>query len=192
MRSIYRAMIFLIGVVAMNSSDQPAAAQVLDKQKQLEAHMFWDNRDWDWYAEHIPFFECPDPDITTTYYYRWELLTKHLTYGSPNIGYSFTEFIDRPFWSGAYGAISCPAGHQLYEARWLRSPRIANDYTRYWFRTPGAQPRNYSTWLADAAWAVNCVHRDDAFVADLLPDLIKNYEGWEQRHFVPEIGRAHV
>jgi len=31
--------------------------------------------------------------------------------------YSFTEIIDRPFCSGAYGAISCPAGHQLYEAR---------------------------------------------------------------------------
>ena len=113
------------------------------------------------------------------------------------------EFIDRPFWSGAYGAISCPAGHQLYEARWLREPRIARDYLRYWFRTPGAQPRRYSTWLADAAWAVQLVHPDDAFAKDLLPDLIKNYAGWEQSHFVPEvglfwqighdeIGRAHV
>ncbi|MEJ7591763.1 MAG: hypothetical protein WKF77_09455 [Planctomycetaceae bacterium] len=164
------------------------AAQVLDKQSQLEAQTFWDNRDWDWYAAQIPFFECPDADITTTYYYRWELLTKHLTYGSPNSGYSFTEFIDRPFWSGAYGAISCPAGHQLYEARWLRQPRIARDYLKYWFRTPGAQPRNYSTWLADSAWAVNQVHRDDTFAIDLLPDLVKNYEGWEQRHFVPEVG----
>ncbi len=165
-----------------------ASAQVLDQQKQLEAQTFWDNRDWDWYKEHIPFFECPDPEITTTYYYRWELLTKHLTYGSPNSGYSFTEFIDRPFWSGAYGAISCPAGHQLYEARWLRQPTIARDYLKYWFRTPGAQPRNYSTWLADSAIAVNQVHRDDGLLVDLLPDLIANYEGWEKRHFVPEVG----
>ena len=177
---------FVLLVTAAFSRE--ASAQVLNKQKQLEAQTFWDNRDWDWYAEHIPFFECPDADITTTYYYRWELLTKHLTYGSPNSGYSFTEFIDRPFWSGAYGAISCPAGHQLYEARWLRQPRIARDYLTYWFRTPGAQPRNYSTWLADSAWAVNQVHRDDAFAIDLLPDLVQNYEGWEQRHFVPEVG----
>ncbi len=181
--------ILLFAVVGMIAAlPMQAVAQVLDKQKQLAAQTFWDNRDWDWYAENIPFFECPDADITTTYYYRWELLTKHLTYGSPNSGYSFTEFIDRPFWSGAYGAISCPAGHQLYEARWLRSPRIANDYLRYWFRTPGAQPRNYSTWLADSAWAVNQVHRDDERLVDLLPDLIKNYEGWEQRCFVPEVG----
>jgi len=188
MRSIRSTVFSMLIIVVVIVAGDSASAQVLDKQKQLDSQTFWDNRDWDWYAEHIPFFECPDADITTTYYYRWELLTKHLTYGSPNSGYSFTEFIDRPFWSGAYGAISCPAGHQLYEARWLRSPRIANDYTQYWFRTPSAQPRNYSTWLADSAWAVNQVHPDDAFAIDLLPDLVKNYEGWEQRHFVPEVG----
>src|SRR6266704_3350897 len=150
-----------------------AQADVLDKQKMLERQTFWDNRDWDWYRENIPFFECPDQEIEATYYYRWELVTKHLTYGSPNSGYSFTEFIDRPFWSGAYGAISCPAGHQLYEVRWLRDPTYARDYCRYWFRTPGTQPRRYTTGLADAAWAVQLVHPDGAFTKDLLPDLIK-------------------
>ena len=114
-------------------------------------------------GQHSRSSSAPIADIQTTYYYRWELVTKHLTYGSPNSGYSFTEFIDRPFWSGAYGAISCPAGHQLYEVRWLRNPRYARDYARYWFRTPGAQPRRYSTWLADAVWAVHLVHPDDGF-----------------------------
>ena len=166
----------------------PLPGQVLDKQKLLEAQTFWDNRDWDWYKQNIPFFECPDAEITTTYYYRWELTTKHLTYGSPNSGYSFTEFIDRPFWSGAYGAISCPAGHQLYEVRWLRDSRYAQDYSRYWFGTPGAQPRRYSTWLADAIWAGNLVHPDKEFVTSLLTDLEANYTGWEKRHFVPEVG----
>src|SRR5260370_1708451 len=165
----------------------PARAQILDKQNLLDAQMFWDNRDWDWYKANIPFFDCPDAEITTTYYYRWELVTKHLTYGSPTSGYSFTEFIDRPFWSGAYGAISCPAGHQLYEVRWLRDPRYARDYARYWFRTPGPQPPRYTTWLADAAWAVHRVHPDGAFIRDLLPDLRKNYEGWRKSHFVKDV-----
>jgi hypothetical protein len=163
-------------------------AQVLDKTRILESQTYLDNRDWEWYSNNIPFFECPDEDITKTYYYRWELLTKHLTYGSPTTGYVFTEFIDRPFWSGAYGAISCPAGHQLYESRWLKSPKVAHDYSRYWFRTPGAQPRNYSTWLADSVWAVDQVHPAKDWATGLLPDLIKNYEAWEQRHFVPEVG----
>lgn len=163
-------------------------AQVIDKQKALNAQTWWDNRDWDWYKANIPFFECPDTELVTTWYYRWELITKHLTYGSPNSGYSFTEFIDRPFWSGAYGSISCPAGHQLYEVRWLRDPQYAHDYTRYWFRTPGAQPRNYGCWIADAVWATHEVHPNDAMMKDLLPDLKRNYEGWEKRQFVPEVG----
>jgi len=165
-----------------------APAAVLDKQAQLDAQTFWDNRDWDWYKDNIPFFECPDSEINTTYYYRWELTTKHLTYGSPRSGYSYTEFIDRPFWSGAYGAISCPAGHQLYEVRWLADTRYAREYARYWLRTPGAQPRNYSTWLADSVWAIRLAQGDEAFARDLLPDLVKNFEGWEKRHFVPETG----
>ncbi|OWK38864.1 hypothetical protein FRUB_06369 [Fimbriiglobus ruber] len=165
-----------------------APAQIIDKQKALDAQTFWDNRDAAWFRANIPFFDCPDPDITTTYYYRWELVTKHLTYGSPASGYSFTEFIDRPFWSGAYGAISCPAGHQLYEVRWLRDPRYAWDYAKYWFRTPGAQPRRYSTWLADAVWATHQAHPDAAAVKELFPDLVKNYQGWEEKHFSPEVG----
>jgi hypothetical protein len=175
-------------LLALSAAPCRAQAALPRPQSLLERQTFWDNRDWDWYKANIPFFDCPDTDIQTTYYYRWELLTKHLTYGSPANGYTFTEFIDRPFWSGAYGAISCPAGHQLYEARWLKDPRIARDFARYWFRTPGAQPRRYSTWLADAIWALHRVHPDDAFVKDLLPDLVKNYQEWEKRHFVPEIG----
>ncbi|MFO0875778.1 MAG: discoidin domain-containing protein [Gemmataceae bacterium] len=175
----------LLGVLVCSAA---TAEPLLAPQPLLDRETFWDNRDWTWYRANIPFFECPDKDIQTTYYYRWELLTKHLTYGSPNTGYTFTEFIDRPFWSGTYGAISCPAGHQLYEARWLRDPRIAWDYGRYWFRTPGAQPRNYSTWLADGVWAVHRVHPDRTALVDLLPDLRKNYEGWEKRHHVPAVG----
>jgi hypothetical protein len=179
--------IALAGAFALGTTPS-LNAQLLDKQKQLDAQTFWDNRDFNWYKSNIPFFECPDADLTTTYYYRWELITKHLTYGSPNSGYSFTEFIDRPFWSGTYGAISCPAGHQLYEVRWLRDATYAQDYARYWFRTPGAQPRNYGTWLADGIWATHQVHPDEALIKNLLPDIVKNYEGWEKRQFVPEVG----
>jgi hypothetical protein len=178
----------LLGLALAGPWAADLRAGVLDKEKLLEAQTFWDNRDWNWYKANIPFFECPDAEAATTWYYRWELVTKHLTYGGPNTGYCFTEFIDRPFWSGAYGAISCPAGHQLYEVRWLRDPRYARDYARYWFDTPGAQPRAYSTWLADAVWAVHRVHPEPGFTRKLLPDLVKNYQEWEKKHFVKEVG----
>ena len=166
----------------------PAPASLIDKDAALNAQTFWDNRDFSWYKENIPFFDCPDADLVTTYYYRWELVTKHLTYGSPNSGYSFTEFIDRPFWSGTYGAISCPAGHQFYELRWLRQPLYVEDYANYWFRTPGAQPRNYGTWLADGIWAAHEVHPNVEMMKSLLPDLQANYEAWEKRQFDPKMG----
>jgi hypothetical protein len=131
MLRLFSVLLIASAVLGLSFFAQRVEAQVLDKQSLLEKQTYFDNRDWDWDLENIPFFDCPDSDLVTTYYYRWELITKHLTYGAPDTGYLFTEFIDRPFWSGAYGAISCPAGHQLYEARWLRHPTIANDYSRY-------------------------------------------------------------
>jgi hypothetical protein len=151
---------------------------ILDKSAVLGRYDWWDNRDWDWYATRIPFFESPDSVIDATYYYRWEVITKHLTYGSPEAGYTFTEFIDRPFWSGAYGAISCPLGHQLYEIRWLKDRRIVDDFARYWFETPDAQPRSYSNWYGDAMWATYLAVGDTSFLRTVLPHMFAQYEGW--------------
>jgi hypothetical protein len=163
-------------------------AQVLDKQKILNQFDFWGNQDWDWYKENIPFFESPDRDIDMTYYYRWDLMSARLVYGSPTTGYAVTEFVDRPWWSGPYGTISCAAGHQLYELKWMRNPRYFEDFARYWFETPGAQPRNYTTWIADAVWQGYQVYRNQGFVKHMRGHLIKDYQGWEKDHWVEEEG----
>ena len=157
---------------------QAVRNQVLDRRAMLERQDWWDNRDWDWYDARIPFFESPDADIDATWYYRWEVVTKHLVYGSPETGYTFTEFIDRPFWSGSYGSISCLLGHQFYEVRWLEDPRIIEDFSRYWFETPGAQPRSYSNWYGDAMWATYLVRRDSALLHRVLPHMEAQYAGW--------------
>lgn len=179
---------FLQIVLLLLLIPRDSSALVLDKQKLLDVQTFWDNKDWDWYKENIPFFDSPDSQINTTYYYRWELLTKHLTYGSPNSGYSFTEFIDRPFWSGAYGSISCPAGHQIYESRWLRQSRIPWDFARYWFFTKGAEPRKMSSWLTDAIWNLQLVHVNNEAMASLFPEMRKNQDGWDKEHFDADVG----
>lgn len=186
---MFKTLVYILTTSLLTATMAPiAVAEVLDKQRQLSAQTFWANQDFDWYKANIPFFECPDEEIVTTYYYRWELVTRHICYGSPNSGYSFTEFANRPFWSGRYGAISCPSGHQLYEVRWLHDPQYARDYLRYWFRTPGAEPRRYSSWLADSAWATHRVHPNDAFLVDLMPDLIAHHEAWKEKHWVEEMG----
>ena len=160
-----------------------AQGQVLDKRALFARQSWWDNRDWEWFAARIPVFESPDTAIDATYYYRWELVTKHLTYGSPETGYTFTEFIDRPFWSGAYGAISCPLGHQFAELRWLNDPEIVRQFARYWFETPGAQPRSYSNWYATAMWRLYEVTRDSALLHHVLPYMKQQYAGWVAEHW---------
>lgn len=160
-----------------------AQGQILDKHALFARQSWWDNRDWDWFAARIPAFESPDTAIDATYYYRWELVTKHLTYGSPETGYTFTEFIDRPFWSGAFGAISCPLGHQFAELRWLNDPEIVRQFARYWFETPGAQPRSYSNWYASAMWRLYVVTRDSALLHDVLPYMKRQHAGWIAEHW---------
>ena len=157
--------------------------QVLDKRALLARQSWWDNRDFDWFATRIPAFESPDTAIDATYYYRWELVTKHLTYGSPTTGYTFTEFIDRPFWSGAFGAISCPLGHQFAELRWLNDPAIVRQFARYWFETPGAQPRSFSNWYASAMWRLYEVTRDSALLHHVLPYMKQQHAGWIAEHW---------
>ena len=179
--------VVLLGLGAARAS----TAQVLDKRAMLAGYEWLDNRDYDWFAERIPFFESPDTAIDATYYYRWELITKHLTYGDPRTGYTFTEFIDRPFWSGAYGAISCPLGHQFHELRWLDDSRIVNDFARYWFEAPGAQPRSYSNWYGESMWATYLVNGDRRFIAQMLPYMKRQYAGWTAEHFDSARGLFH-
>ena len=168
-----------------------AGAQVLDKRAALARYEWLDNRDYDWFTKRIPFFESPDTAIDATYYYRWELTTKHLTYGDPRTGYTFTEFIDRPFWSGAYGAISCPLGHQFHELRWLDDPRIVRDFARYWFETPGAQPRSYSNWYGESMWATYLVTGNRRFIREMLPYMKRQYAGWVAEHYDAAHGLFH-
>jgi len=184
---VFLLLALALGLTASACTPQ-ATDNVLDPRAILESHDWWDNRDWDWYEANIPFFDSPDAELNATYYYRWELLTKHLVYGSPESGYTFTEFIDRPFWSGTYGAISCPLGHQFYEVRWLKDRRIIEDFARYWFETPGAEPRSYSNWYGDAMWATYEVLADRELLRTVYPHMETQVEGWTEERWDPDHG----
>jgi predicted GH43/DUF377 family glycosyl hydrolase len=96
-------------------------------------------------------------------------------------GWIVTEFLPEVAWAGKYNSISCAAGHHIYEGRWIRDPKYMDDYSRFWFRG-GGEPRRYSFWAADAIYARYVVNLDLAFAADLLPNLVKNYQAWEKDH----------
>lgn len=184
-RSLAAGAVALAAAIAACSPGPPAA--LVDSDDFLD-HAWRDNRDDVWFLENVPLLDTPDEEIDATYLYRWELLTKHLVYGSPEVGYTFTEFIDRPFWSGAYGAISCPLGHQMYEVRWLKDRRIVEDFARYWMTAPGAEPRSYSNWYGDAVWATYRVLGDRDWAVAMLPLMEQQVAGWVQERWDPEHG----
>jgi hypothetical protein len=174
--------LLLAGCPLVSCTGDPTV-NLIKHQELFDSFDWWDNRDWSWYEENIPFIETPDPELDATYYYRWELLTKHFVYGSPETGYTLTEFIHRPFWSGAYGAISCPLGHQANEIRWMKNRRIIEDFARYWFETPGAEPRSYSNWYGDAMWSTYEVLGDRRLLEVVYPHMEAQVAGWTEERW---------
>ncbi|NQU88237.1 MAG: hypothetical protein HQ541_21020 [Mariniphaga sp.] len=133
---------------------------------------------WDFLKENIPLLDCPDKDIEQTYYYRWWSFRKHIK--KTRVGYVITEFLPDVGWSGKYNTISCPAGHHIYEGRWLRNSMFISDYIDFWLKESGEGIRSYSFWIADAVLSFNMIHRNDSVMIDQLPYLVDNYKEWEK------------
>ncbi len=183
-------MVFLAALGAPFALPAPAAPLVLKTEtvrqyvenlnqsdNELYQGNFPNTAAWDFLKDNIPLLDCPDEEIQTTYYFRWWTYRKHIK--QTPAGFIVDEFLPPVGWAGKYNSINCPAGHHLYEGRWLRDPKFMDEYSRFWFRG-GGEPRRYSFWAADAIWARYCVTGDKSLVVDLLPDLIANFEAWEK------------
>lgn len=157
-------------------------SSILDAQKQFDRWTFWTNRDWDWYTTNVPLWESPHREIDEIYYYRAEVLTKHLRYASPATGYIFTEFsnAERLPWAGRFNAIASAADLQMEEIRWLKTRQYAGDYARYWMLTEGAEPRDYGFPVAWSTFQMGLVHGDQSIACALLDRYVANYEAWER------------
>lgn len=119
--------------------------------------------------------------MEAVYDYRWALVSKHLRYASPEIGYVATEFNTmEDTWSGRFGAITCPAELQFNELRWLRSERIARDFLLYWLTAPDNRAHLYSWSLGKAAEEVCAVLGDYAFAQAHVDQLIAHQKGWDK------------
>ena len=129
-------------------------------------------------SKNIPRIEVPDKEIEETYYFRWWTFRKHIKHTKD--GFVITEFLPKVSWSGKYNTINCPAGHHIYEGRWLRNPKYIADYINFWLAKSGNGIRQYGFWIADASLAFYQVHRNDQTLSNQLPLLVNNYEEWER------------
>lgn len=134
------------------------------------------DKSWEFLSTNIPLFDCPDKMMEQTYYFRWWTYRKHIK-NTPD-GFVITEFLPDVPWAGRYNTISCTAAFHFYEGRWLHDQKYLNDYARFWF-SGGGSARSYSFWVADALFNQFLVTHNITLVKDLMPDMIKNYEAWE-------------
>jgi hypothetical protein len=134
---------------------------------------------WDWFLQNIPWLDVPDKTLEEIYYFRWYSFQKHIRQ-SPE-GLVIDEFLDNVPWAGKYNTINAASPHHLREARWLRNPDYADQYSRFWFSQSG-KPRRYSFPAADAIYSVFLATGNKTLPVSLLSDLVRNYEAWEKTH----------
>lgn len=138
---------------------------------------------YEFLSNEIPLFECPDPDLERTYYFRWWTFRKHIRKRADN--YVITEFLPDVPWSGKYNTINAPIGHHLAEGRWLRhAERYLKHYYEFFLRGEG-NSHSYSVWLIHAIrdfYAVRGGAPTDRAFLDLL---VRYYERWEREHGLP-------
>ena len=166
-----------------------ASAQVLDKQKLLDAQTFWDNRDWDWYKANIPFFECPDAG-----HQHDLLLPLGAGHQAPDLRLAGQRLLVHRVHRPAVLVRGVRRDQLPGRAPALRGPLAARPaLSRGTTPATGSAPPARSRAATAPGSPTRCgpctrSTRTTAFVKDLLPDLVKNYEGWEKRHFVPDVG----
>ncbi len=141
----------------------------------------------EWLEANIPLFECPDATIEEIYYYRWWTLRKHLK--ETPVGYAMTEFLVPRSYADRYNLISSALGHHIHETRWLRDTTYLHQIIRTWYRGNNGEPMermmNFSSWTPYAIYQSFLTTGDSAFIADLLPDLKREYARWESTHRLP-------
>jgi hypothetical protein len=161
----------------------PAAAQPLTAPV-MDAHAILQSRfgaDAAWYEGNIPVFESSDPLLDQVYYYRWTLFRAHQRDLGPQ-GYITTEFLDDVGWQrNPAASLNDATAMHIYEGRWLRDRRYADDYIDYMY-AGGGNDRHFSESIADAVYAHYLVDGDQAFATKHLDSMEHVYALWDDHY----------
>ncbi len=150
--------------------------------------------------ENIPLFVSSDNEFTKVYNYRWWMISKHLkTYHDEYDAKDYwvvTEFFGVKPWASLSGAITCPAGHQFYDVRWLRDPKYLQSYAEYYMKGSASklnqrenknfltylsrpESHHYSSWMIDGVDAFLKIHPDNTWLQTMLPHMENHQKVWD-------------
>jgi F5/8 type C domain/Trehalase len=174
----WRAPLAALLAVSMVGGAQAPSGRMLDEH--AIAHQRF-GADAPWFEGSIPFLETADPLIDQIYYYRWQVLRAHQRDLGAR-GYITTEFLDDVGWQREpYASLNDATAFHIYEARWLRDRRYADDYIDY-MTAGGGNDRHFSESIADAVWARYLVDGDAALATRHLDSLEHVYELWDDHY----------
>ena len=155
-----------------------------DSDEELYKQEFPNAKAFDFLAENIPLFECPDKNVERTYYFRWWTYRKHIK-KTPE-GYIITEFLPDVSWAGPKNAIPCAGLHHFREGRWMKNTVYLKDYANFWINNAGyhSDPKwkhfravlGHGFPLSDAVLQMHKVHPSSELIKKILPKLTANYE----------------
>src|SRR5262245_14997345 len=166
-------------LVPMLLLGSPCFAEILNRAA-LAQQYFPTNTSW--FAANVPFMETSDQNIQQVYYYRWDLVNKHLHWVPDKQHWVFTEFTYPVWWESADRTISAPAAHHINEARWLRDHTYAARYVEYWMKGYG-NPDQYTFWAADAVYQNYLAGGNAQTAAPYVAALKGNYDIWTINRF---------
>jgi hypothetical protein len=150
--------------------------------------------------DNAPLFLSSDTTITKVYNYRWWMISKHLKqYDDPwdkKQYWVVTEFFGVKPWASLSGAITCPAGQQFYDVRWLRDDKFLKSYADYFIRGSASQlnqrengnfltylsrpeSHHFSSWMINGVEAFQKIHPDRQWLHGLLPYAEKHQQVWD-------------
>ncbi|WP_199502014.1 MGH1-like glycoside hydrolase domain-containing protein [Mucilaginibacter conchicola] len=150
--------------------------------------------------QNTPLFLASDSTINKVYNYRWWMISKHLKqYNDPYDNKQYwvvTEFFGPRPWASLSGAITCPAGQQFYDVRWLRDGKFLRSYADYFmkgsasklnqrengnFLTYMSRPEShhFSSWMINGVDAFLKIHPDNKWLHSELPYLEKHQQVWD-------------
>ncbi|WP_420155810.1 MGH1-like glycoside hydrolase domain-containing protein [Siphonobacter sp.] len=149
---------------------------------------------------NVPLFRSSADSLTKVYNYRWWMISKHLKeYDDPEDHKKYwvvTEFFGVKPWASLSGAITCPAGHQFYDVRWLRDDTFLKSYADYFMRGSASrlpqrengnfltylsrpESHHFSSWMVNGVEAFQKIHPDPQWLHAVLPAMEKHQQVWD-------------
>lgn len=157
--------------------------EYFDKFKALDlGEKEYEKCNYDFLNENLPRFSCSVKALEEIYYFRAYTFSKHFKRISTG-NYVITEFLNDVSWAlDTEGAISCPVGHHLNEARWFKNSfEFVKSYIEFWL-SHVEKLLLYNNWFCYAVYQYAEYTNELNYAYSVVDGLIAYFDLLEERN----------